>query len=83
MDTQFQRTTIDIHPALAQQLKGFALRQKLTQKQVITQALVKYLEADLPQIDTNSAWSEIRRLSLKGSQSVNLQQALRADRDRL
>lgn len=79
MNTQTSRTTIDIDANLARQLKSFAAKQAMTQKQVISKAITRFINTESKRIDTQLAWKQTRAIADSG-QEINLVQALRDDR---
>lgn len=82
MPTQTVRTTIDLEKALARRLKSYTALRGLTQKQVVRNALVKYMNTEAKQKDAEKLWQEIRKIAKTGEEKVDLMVELRKDRNR-
>lgn len=82
MQTQTVRTTIDLDKTLAMQLKKYTALRGFTQKQVVRNALVKYMNTEVKQKDAEKLWQEIRKIARTGVEKEDLIVELRKDRNR-
>ena len=82
MQTQTVRTTIDLDKSLAMQLKKYTVLQGLTQKQVVRNALIKYMNLEVKQKNAEKLWEEIRKIAKTGIEKESLIVELRKDRNR-
>ena len=82
MQTQTIRTTVDLEKNLARQLKQYAGLQGFTQKQIIQNALVKYLNNQAKRQSASKLWQEMRSLAKTGKKRADLVTELRKDRNR-
>lgn len=82
MRTQTVRTTVDLDIVLAQQLREYAAKCGQTKKEVLREALARYINMGEKKNNADLLWKKMRRLAKMGSKRVDLVAELRKDRNR-